>query len=87
MLLVKVKEKYQVTIPNEIRNAIGLEVGDVLEAVIEKHQIVLKPKTLVDRESIEGAIAEGLADVKAGRVIGPFNNMAEYHEYKGKQKK
>lgn len=81
MLVVKVKEKYQVTIPNEIRNAMGLEVGDLLEAVIEKQQIVLKPKTLVDRESVDAKIAQGLADIKAGRVIGPFNNMAEFEKH------
>lgn len=32
----------------------------------------------VDRNSTEYAIAEGLADLKAGRVLGPFANMADF---------
>ena len=35
MPLVKVKEKFQVTIPTELREALHLAVGDILEATIE----------------------------------------------------
>jgi len=47
--LVKVKEKFQVTIPTELREALHLTVGDLLEATIENETIVLKPKAVVDR--------------------------------------
>ncbi|MBI1742110.1 AbrB/MazE/SpoVT family DNA-binding domain-containing protein [Candidatus Acetothermia bacterium] len=49
MPLVKVKEKYQVTIPTNIREKLALKVGDVLEADIEKDKIVLKPQLVVDK--------------------------------------
>lgn len=49
MPLVKIKEKYQVTIPSEIREKLPLNVGDVLEAEVEGRNIVLKPKALVDK--------------------------------------
>ena len=49
LLLVKVKEKFQVTIPAELRDALHLAVGDLLEATIEQDTIVLKPKAVVDR--------------------------------------
>lgn len=49
MPLVKVKGKFQVTIPADIRQRLALKVGDVLEAEVEENKIVLKPKTVVDR--------------------------------------
>ena len=47
--LVKVKEKFQITLPAELREALHLAVGDLLEATIEDNVIVLKPKVVVDR--------------------------------------
>jgi AbrB family looped-hinge helix DNA binding protein len=49
MSLVKVKEKYQVTIPSAIRDRLSLKVGDMLEIGLENDQIVLKPKIIVDK--------------------------------------
>jgi AbrB family looped-hinge helix DNA binding protein len=69
MSIVKVKTKGQVTLPTAIRERVGLNIGDLLEAKVEKGKITLTPKTLVDRH-----IAEGLEDIKNGRVYGPFNS-------------
>lgn len=49
MPLVKVKDKFQITIPAELRQEMHLAVGDLLEATIEGQKIVLKPKAVVDR--------------------------------------
>jgi AbrB family looped-hinge helix DNA binding protein len=68
MPLVKVKEKYQVTLPTEIRQKAGLAVGDLLEVEIQGTKITLTPKSVVDRE-----IALALEDYDKGRSIGPFN--------------
>jgi predicted transcriptional regulator len=43
--------------------------------------IVLKPKVMIDREAVEAAIAEGLADLKAGRVSPTFSNVKEFKKY------
>ncbi|MBI2504237.1 MAG: AbrB/MazE/SpoVT family DNA-binding domain-containing protein [Candidatus Latescibacteria bacterium] len=67
MSLVKVKEKYQVTLPTEIRQKAGLAVGDLLEVEIEGTKITLTPKSVVDRE-----VALALEDYDKGRSIGPF---------------
>lgn len=69
MPLVKVKEKYQVTLPASVRKKLGLVVGDVLEATVEDNKITLTPKSVIDRE-----LAEALEDFKEGRFIGPFEN-------------
>jgi AbrB family looped-hinge helix DNA binding protein len=82
MPLVKVKEKFQVTIPTALRKAVRLSVGDLLEAEAKGNTIVLKPKALVDRESVEAAIEEGLEDLKAGRVTPKFSNVEEFKAYR-----
>jgi AbrB family looped-hinge helix DNA binding protein len=49
MPLVKIKEKYQVTLPVEIRERLALKVGDLLEVDLKDKDIVFKPKTLIDK--------------------------------------
>ena len=51
MALVKVKDKYQVTIPAELREEINLEIGDLLEVVVESNKITLVPKRVIDRQA------------------------------------
>ncbi len=70
MSIVTVKNKFQVVIPQGVREQISVAVGDLLEAKVERGKITLTPKSLVDR-----AIAEGLEDVRKGRVRGPFSTV------------
>ncbi len=51
MVLVRIKQKYQVTIPAELRERLSLELGELLEAGVEGNKITLTPKKLVDRDS------------------------------------
>lgn len=67
MSLVKVKEKYQVTLPAAVRRKAGVAVGDLLEAKVQGKKITLTPKSVIDRE-----LALALEDYKHGRFIGPF---------------
>ena len=55
MPYVKVKTKGQVTIPADFRRDLNLKEGDLLEALVERGGIVLKPKTVVDRYDEEWA--------------------------------
>ena len=80
MSLVTVKSKYQVVIPANVRKATGIEVGDVLEASVKNGKVTFTPKTV-----IEGELAEGLEDIRKGRVYGPFETADEMIEsLKGK---
>jgi AbrB family looped-hinge helix DNA binding protein len=63
--LVKVKDKFQVTIPTELREALHLTVGDLLEATIENETIVLKPKAVVDRREAWNGVIEVMERVHA----------------------
>jgi AbrB family looped-hinge helix DNA binding protein len=77
MPLVRVKEKYQVTLPSAVRQKAGVAVGDLLEARVQGKKITLTPKVAVDRAFIEKRLAEGLEDLKKGRVYGPFSSAKE----------
>jgi AbrB family looped-hinge helix DNA binding protein len=70
--LVRVKSKFQVTLPKVVRNKARLRVGDVLEAKVEGKKVTLTPQSLVDRH-----IAEALEDIRQGRVYGPFGSAEE----------
>ncbi len=67
MPLVKVKEKFQVTLPTSVRKKAGVAVGDLLEAQVQGRKITLTPKRVVDWD-----LALALEDFKEGRFIGPF---------------
>jgi len=66
--LVKVTERYQVTLPASVRKKAGVAVGDLLEARVRGKTITLTPKMAIDRD-----IDLALEDFKRGRFIGPFH--------------
>jgi len=72
MALVKIKEKYQVTLPAALREKAGLEVGDLLEAKVEGKKITLTPKSVLDRE-----LAQALKEIEQKKTFGPFSTANE----------
>jgi len=68
--IVKVTRNYQVTIPAEIRNKLGIKEGDYLKVDLEGNKIVIvkleqKRKTIklgkpLDIEEIERSIERGM---------------------------
>ena len=82
---VKVR-KGQVTIPTRIRAKLGIADGDVLVMKVRSNCVVLTRKaadgaddelTPEQRRIVDAQLAEGLEDVKMGRVYGPFKTIAE----------
>lgn len=88
----KIQHKGQVTIPTRLRNQAGLSKGDLVEFSLQRGKIVITPKVVTDRSQfpnaddeytpaqrkiIDARLAEGLADIKAGRTFGPFNSAGE----------
>lgn len=67
MALVTVKDKFQVTIPAKLRARVGVRVGDLMEATVHEEGILLRPKTVVDRD----AIADQLERVLRAAPIAP----------------
>ena len=72
MAVVTVSPKYHVTIPQQLRQKIGLQAGDLLEAKVERGKI-----TLARRPPLPEGVEESHADFRAGRVHGPFRTARE----------
>lgn len=72
MAIVTVKNKFQIVIPQRIREQVRVDIGDLLEAGIENGKITFTPKSLIDRH-----LAEGLQDVAEGRTHGPYKTAKE----------
>lgn len=51
--LVAVKNKFQIVIPQHIREQVHVEIGDFLEASVEGGKITFTPKSLIDRHLAE----------------------------------
>ncbi len=71
MGIVTVKNKFQIVIPQHVREQVHVEIGDLLEADVQDGKITFTPKSLVDRH-----IAEGLEDLRKGRTHGPYTSAS-----------
>ena len=78
--LVRVKEKFQVTIPPELREALHLTVGDILEATIERETIILKPKAVIDRRQAWDDLIQVMDRVHAKQRPSTKNPKEEEEE-------
>lgn len=88
MAIVTVKNKYQVVIPQSVRDQVGVNVGDLLEAKVERGKITFTPKVVIDRSQFPNAndeytpaqrksIDAQLAKAMNGRTHGPFAAIDE----------
>ena len=78
MKTIKLQQRGLLTLPKNIRDALGLEEGQVLQVTQSGQQIILEPQTNLDTE-LAKAITQGLADIKAGNYI-EFGSPKELHE-------
>ncbi len=62
MNFVKVRPKFQVTIPAKLRKDINLQEGDIMEAVRVNDGILLRVKQVVDRNIVADRVALMLAE-------------------------
>jgi len=82
--LVKIRENFQVTIPNNLRRLINLGVGDYVEVNIKDGYLIVKPVKVVSsdqeyfytKEWQKGEV-EADKDIATGKVVGPFKNAKE----------
>ena len=63
MPLVKIKQRFQVTIPSSIRGMIPLDVGDMLEATVNNDGILLKPQVVFDRKKTVSELKKAFAAI------------------------
>ena len=92
----KIQNKGQVTIPTSVRRQAGLSKGDLVNFAFHRGKIVITPRLVIDRSkvstaddeytpeqrrTIDARLAEGLADIKAGRTFGPFDTADEMNAH------
>ena len=72
---VKVREKYQVTIPEDVRSKIPLKVGERVEVNAREGEIVIRPVVEVPRnqswfrsQEWQEQIAQSMKDIEKGKV-------------------
>lgn len=86
---VKVREKYQVTIPEDVRNKIPLKVGERVEVVAVEDKIVIRPIVEIPRDQAwfwskewQKQIAQSMKDLKKGKVK-VFKSVKEARKHFG----
>lgn len=84
-MTVTLKDKNQLVVPPSIQRQAGLKTGDRLEFKVSGGVITITPKlpsaddeyTPAQRLIIDARLAKAEEDIKAGRVYGPFDTIAE----------
>lgn len=86
---VKVREKYQVTIPENIRTEIPLKVGERVEVCARNGEIVIRPVVEVPRTQAwfwskewQEQVEKSLTDIKEGKVK-VFRSVKEAKKHVG----
>ena len=85
-MTVTVKNQSPLVVPSAVRRQAGLKSGQEIEFRVVRGVISIRPKlpaaddeyTPEQRRIVEAQLAEGLADIKAGRVHGPFATHKEF---------
>jgi AbrB family looped-hinge helix DNA binding protein len=73
--LIQLRKKAQLTLPQSVREKLGIEEGDFMDVQVRNGEIVLKVKRLVDKEQAwfwserwQQGEKEAEDDIRAGRV-------------------
>ncbi|MGA2269034.1 MAG: AbrB/MazE/SpoVT family DNA-binding domain-containing protein [Bryobacteraceae bacterium] len=85
-MTVTVKNRTPLVVPPAVRRQAGLKSGQEIEFKVSGGVISIRPKlraagdeyTPEQRRIVDAQLAEGLADIKAGRVRGPFSTHREF---------
>ncbi len=89
MSTTKVTRNYQVTIPADIRKVLSIKMGTLMDFVVEKGALIMRPKKLVDEDQAwfwskewQASEKETERSLKKGQVISfaDVNEMKKHFE-------
>jgi len=64
MPIVKVGRSRQVTIPKKLFEELQLKEGDYVEVELERDQLILTPKELIDRDKAQAELFELISRIR-----------------------
>jgi antitoxin MazE len=86
---VKVREKYQVTIPEEVRGKIPLKVGERVEVTARGSEIVIRPIVEIPRDQSwfwskqwQDQVSRSIKDLEKGKMK-VFKSVKEARKHFG----
>jgi antitoxin MazE len=86
---VKVREKYQVTIPEEVRGKIPLKVGERVEVIARGTEIVIRPIVEIPRNQAwfwskewQEQVSQSIKDLERGKMR-VFKSVKEARKHFG----
>ena len=86
---VKIREKYQVTIPEDVRREVPLKVGEKVEVVARGNEIVIRPVMEVPRSQAwfwtaewQEQISRSIKEVEKGKAR-VFKSVKEARKHFG----
>lgn len=71
MTLVRLRERAQITLPQELRDALHVKQGDYLEAEVVQGTLVLRPVAVIARESARQDLLATLSGPSRWKGPGP----------------
>lgn len=84
-MIITLKPKAEIMVPRSIRRKAGIKAGDQFEFSVSGRVITILPKSPADdeytpaqRRSVDRAVAQGLDDIKDGRLQGPFSSHKDF---------
>ncbi|MBF0505620.1 MAG: AbrB/MazE/SpoVT family DNA-binding domain-containing protein [Nitrospirae bacterium] len=83
MSLVKVRSKFQIVIPDDIRKRLHVQVGDTLEMQEKDGMLVIKPVIVVDKAQAYFWTDDwqaGEKDAETAKKQGDFKEFSEADE-------
>jgi AbrB family looped-hinge helix DNA binding protein len=86
---VKVREKYQVTIPEDVRGKIPLKVGERVEVTARNNEIVIRPILEIPRDQAwfwskpwQDQVSQSIKDLEKGKAT-VFKSVKEARKHFG----
>ncbi len=83
MSLVKVKNKYQIVIPEDVRKKLKVEIGDTLEIEEKNGVLVIRPVMVIEKSQAYFWTDEwqkGEKDAEAAKEKGRFRDFKKADE-------
>ncbi len=81
MAIIKIKQKFQITLPVDIRKKLAMKEGDYVKISVKDDSIILKP---IDKEQLwwwteewQKMEKEAQEAIEKAQIIGPYDNIQD----------